>query len=127
MGVYADIKTDLLQKINYYQQIKDSLLGIKDDSSGVVRQYSDSGYKTTTDKGLKGFIDNWRTENPTSDGSGGVEDQDLYNLWQFCQGKTEDELYALASDYDSIIASFNTDLTHIQKIIDNGEDPAGVE
>ena len=57
MGVYADIKTDLLQKINYYQQIKDSLLGIKDDSSSVVRQYSDSGYKTTTDKGLKGFID----------------------------------------------------------------------
>ena len=55
MSVYADIKTDLLQKINYYQQIKDSLLGIKDDSSSVVRQYSDSSYKTTTDKVLKGL------------------------------------------------------------------------
>ena len=124
MGLYADIKTQLEEKIAYYQELKENLLAIKDDTSHVSRW--GYGYTTTSDTGLRGFTDNWRTDNPTSDGSASANDQELYNLWQFCQSKTDDELYALAPHYDTIIAELNTDLAHIQKIVDNGEDPAGV-
>ena len=32
MGLYADIKTQLEEKIAYYQELKENLLAIKDDT-----------------------------------------------------------------------------------------------
>tara|TARA_B100000902_G_scaffold97114_1_gene99738 strand:- start:5830 stop:6195 length:366 start_codon:yes stop_codon:yes gene_type:complete len=121
MGVNTDCKNENLGFKDYFQQLKNALLAVKDDIL-LDEELTANGYTTTTSRGLRGFMDNWRTDNPTSDGTANDNDAILYELWQFCESKTDDELYALSPHYDSIIAEFQTKIDHYQALIDGGED-----
>lgn len=119
MGVYTDIKADYEHKIGFYTNLKESLLAVKDTTSAVERTYC--GFTCTTDTGIKGFCEAWRTANPTSDGSADDNDLQLYSIWNAVKDLTDDELYAEASNIQTIIDQYNTKVPRIQKIIDEGE------
>ena len=121
MGVNTDCRDENIVKKSHFQQIKNALLAIKDDIL-LNEELTAHGYTTTTSRGLRGFMDNWRIDNPTSDGTANDNDEVLFTLWQFCESKTDDELYAYNTDYDSIIAEFQTKIDHYQALIDGGED-----
>ena len=119
MGVYTDIKTDYDNKISFYTGFKNSLLAVKDSTSAV--ELNIYGFTCTTDTGIRGFCNAWRTANPTSDGSGGEYDNALYTIWNSVKDLTDDQLYAEATNIQTIIDQYNTKLPRIQKIIDAGE------
>ena len=119
MGVYADIKTDYDLKISFYTGLKNSLLAVKDSTSAVELTYN--GFTCTTDTGIRGFCNAWRTANPTSDGSGDANDNVLHSIWNSVKDLTDDQLYAEATNIQTIIDQYNTKLPRIQKIIAEGE------
>jgi hypothetical protein len=121
MGVNTDCRNENQSKKSHFKQLQDAILAVKDNVLDNA-ELTAFGYTTTTSRGLRGFMDNWRIDNPTSDGTANDNDQELYSLWQFCETQTDDELYALSPHWDSIIADFQTKIDHYQALIDGGED-----
>ena len=75
----------------------------------------------TVTGGGKAAIENWRAANSS------VTSGDMYDFWNRMIVNMNDDARATEKGkFDTHVTSYTNDIAHIQKIIDNGEDPTNI-
>lgn len=126
MGHYADEKTRLTTLRETHQRNSD-LYDINASSMNIKYREGDATpsdtllYDYTGTGGIKGGLTAWRAAN------GSVSSGTMYDMWDEGINNMSDSDYAAEkAKFDSTLANIDADLAHIQKIIDNGEDPTNI-
>ena len=126
MGHYADEKTRLTTLRETHQRNSD-LYDINASSMNIKYREGDATpsdtllYDYTGTGGIKGGLTAWRAAN------GSVSSGTMYDMWDEGINNMSDSDYAAEkAKFDETLANIDADLAHIQKIIDNGEDPTNI-
>ena len=126
MGHYADEKTRLTTLRETHQRNSD-LYDINASSMNIKYREGDATpsdtllYDYTGTGGIKGGLTAWRAAN------GSVSSGTMYDMWEEGINNMSDSDYAAENaKFDSTLTNIDADLAHIQKIIDNGEDPTNI-
>ena len=126
MGHYADEKTRLTTLRETHQRNSD-LYDINASSMNIKYREGDATpsdtllYDYTGTGGIKGGLTAWRAAN------GSVSSGTMYDMWDAGINNMSDSDYAAEkAKFDSTLTNIDADLAHIQKIIDNGEDPTNI-
>lgn len=126
MGHYADEKTRLTTFKEGHQR-SSQLFDTSASSMNIKFRDGDGNpddtllYDYTGTGGIKGGLTAWRAAN------GSVSSGTMYDMWNRGINTMSDSDYAAEkAKHDQTVVDVDADLTHIQKIIDNGEDPTNI-
>ena len=144
MGVYADQLADINEKLDRATFEIDAIEGTKSLNIKVYQGAANEGpsytkyardgatllYDFTGTGGIEAMVTEWRTANPTATAEDdAVADGGMYYVWS----KVQDSRFETEMKGSELttLKSFQTYLTrkaaHYQAIVDNGEDPTGLD